>query len=1175
MPGLNFRGLDLTNPINRLAAGFAAVVVNVRDYLKGGFALRNPLSPAIISALPTPIHTVRRLNDSTPNGPSSGYSLIIGAGTSIYCWNVDIGLVLVATGLTGNPVSMLPFRPNTSVQPWMYVADSSAFGLVTLLTKYLISGDVVDFISNGMLKVRSDGLTYKMGIEEPQLAPIVSTSNSNISTSGTLFATDIPWTNYTGANPDYNFGETNGYPDPTPDGTPPFIVNVLNASFVTVTLTGTATINGGAKTPASAGPSTGLSTNPGHYVQISGTGHTPASATVVTGAFTDGSGNVIPAGVAPLFVPSVVDVGAVNGVSQAIVVPSGAVAFQIGINSTGNTFHSNSGSFAITVVVTTNALPSVTSILGTLNLAYWGDSPTSGAVGGYIWKNPDDPSGSGPTRSISNAVGTATGNSFIFDATFTAGEPGLPGIGGGAVPMEWTTLSPESVAIGENPVFPSPITATYPSQTTYTNFNFCVYGNMYFPAAGAYRLILTSHDDCMWGIGGGITLISAVATGSGEGGGVALSTSGQTITVVNGYPLLPRETYTSGDAGKYAQTTYVIGVPNAGIYPVEIDYDFWGTGHTTADVGRILLLQAGSTPGGSPTVIPPLSSSVRQAVQYRYVYRSSATGATSNPSPESSPETVPVTANTLTSFWSDDPQVDVVDYYRLDSVTSDFTYVATGPNDDLGAVSGTNTAISDSLTDTELGTQLLNFDNFEPFPITDLPQKGTVNVSGGVITWVSGGAIGGTATGFNIRWLAGTVILIGSPTSLAYVFIARPTSNTSVTIPGVPDGTNLAYEIEEPILAAQPLPYLWGPSDNIPFACGCGDPINQGTMYWCEGNNLDAAPETNQINLTDPSEALINGCYTGGVAIVSTIKRAIEVVPNYFNALATATGTIGTTWSVRTTGINRGLFIPRCLCVSGGGLVYFRVDDGIQISQSGGEGKSITDESLYPLFPHEGNVPTAIIRNGITIYPPDDTQPQLQKFSYQNGYCYYDHVGTDGNPHTLVFDESAMGWIYDLYNPSVTIHAPDEGESTQGCLVGCSDGTIRQFASAGVSTEAVTGTVLTAAVGGVGFNHFFQITIEYSSVATVALTFLAADTGDGSYAPNALVLPATGGAITKYTTKVSPNKWKLLQMQFQSSDPALQVYCEGLVMNAKSWGSSGQYEPINPFTPSGGAGGQA
>jgi hypothetical protein len=866
--------------------------------------------------------------------------------------------------------------------------------------------------------------------------------------------------------------------------------------------------------------------------------------------------------VAPLYVQSVTDIGGNIGV--AIPVPYGAQQFQVGINSTGNTFSSNSGSFALAATVTTNTLPTTTAILGNLTLYYWGDSPTSGPVASYIWKNPDDPGGGGPTRSISNAVGSTSGNSFIFDATFTSGIPGLPGVGNGTVPMEWTDLSPESVAIGENPVFASPITATYPNNTQFANFNFCLVGNIYFPSSGNYTLVLTNKDDLIWGIGGGVSLVSATESGSGEGSGVGLSSSGQTITVVGGYPLLPRDNYTSGSDDDYAQTTVVISVPSAGIYPIEIDYDYWYRAE------RILLLECSATAGGSATIIPPLPASVRQETQYRYVYRSSATGALSNPSPESAAETVPVTANTVTSYWSDDPQVDVVDYYRVDSTTEDFTYVATGPNDNPGA-GGTNTPITDSLTDTDLGTQLIEYDNFEPFPSIDLPQKGILNSSGGVLTWVSGGAIGGSQTGFNVRWLAGTVILIGSPTSLDYTLIARPTSTSSMTIPGVPDGTNLAYQIAEPILAAQPLPYLFGPTDNINFCFGVGDPLRPGTFYWCKGSNLDSAPDTNQLDVTDPSEPLVNGAMSGGIGVLGSIRRWWIITPNFFNALATATGTSGSTWTLRATSISRGLFIPRCLAVTGSGGFYFRVDDGIHYSQGGQGSKSITDETLYPLFSHEGSAPQAITRNGITIVPPDDTQPELQKFSYQDGYLYYDYVGTDDNPHTLVFDEIG-GWIYDAYSVPATIHAANEGESVQGILVGCNDGSVRMLESGG--TETVTGTVLAAAFGGVGWQGMFQLTVEYESEAAVTLSFVVADEGNGSYAPSSVTLPSTSGSPTKYTFKVSPNKYKLLQMQFQSTDPDLAVYLDGCIAQVRDWGSSGPYRSVNPFTPSGGEGGQ-
>lgn len=1104
--------------------------------------------------LPDPPHTIRRLNDSTPNGPPAGYVLVIGAAGKMYVNNSQ-----VASGMSGNPVSMVPFRPNTSPQPDMYIGDSS---LAVSIPSYIASGYGT---VAGMLKIRSDGLTTKMGIKEPQLAPVVSTAPANVSVKGTLNATDIPWTNYAGQNPDFNYGESSGSPDPTPDGTPPFIIDVANANTVTITsLTGTATINGGSKTPTSAGPTPG-STNPGGYVQVGGI--VPGSVSVVVGAFTDGDGNVMPLGVAPLYVTSVVDVGGNIGV--AITVPYGAQQFQIGINSTGNTFSSNLGSFALAATVTTDALPAVTSILGNMNLWYWDDSPTSGGVASYIWKNPDDPGGGGPPRSTSNAVGTTTGNSFIFDATFTAGIPALPGIGDPTVPMLWATLNPDEVVIAENPVFPAPLTKTNPNNTQFANFNFCLTGSIYFPQAGDYTFVLTNHDDMMWGIGGGVTLVSATPSGSGESGSVGLSSSGQTITVVSGLPLLPRQNYSSGLGGNYAKTTVVVNVPGPGIYPIEVDYDYWY--HS----GRILLIMADPTPGAGPAIIPPLPQSVRQETQYRGVYRSTATGALSNPSPASAAETVPVTSNTITIPFSLDPQVDVVDYYRIDSVTADYTYVNTGPNDGLGPVIGGvqyNTPVTDSLLDTDLGTQLLEYDNFEPFPSIDLPQKGICSVSGGVITWVSGGAIGGSQTGFNPRWLGGTIILIGSPTSLPYTLIARPTSTTTMEIPNVPDGTNLAYQIPEPILAAQPIPYLWGPSDNIPFTLGVGDPLRPGTLYWCKGNNLDSAPDTNQQDLTDPSEALVNGVLVGGKSVVFTISRAIAVVPNFFNDQSTATGTTGDTWSVRTTPINRGLYYPRCLCVSGGGNVYFSVDDGIHVSPGGLQSKSITDDTLYPLFPHEGSAPQPIVRAGITIYPPDPSQPLKHKFSYDNGYMYWNHVGTDGNPHTLVFDEAAGGWIYDLYSVAATIHAANEGPSAQGTLVGCRDGSVRLLATGG--SETVTGTALTGAVGGVGWQALYQVTVEYSSEAAVNLSFIAADEGNGSYAPAAVTLPSTSGQITKYTFKVSANKWKLLEFQFQSTDPDMAIYLDGCVCQVRDWGATGPYKAVNPFAGGGGEGGQ-
>ena len=1030
-------GMNTVKSSDLLQSGEYPYLQNVRAYLQDRIVGRNTQSAPIIT-IDSSVQSLARMNDTTPAGPASGFVLIsTDTGGGVYA-----GASKVASGLSGTPDSIIPFRPNASVQPWAYIADSS-HGAV-LDTKYALDDSSAIFDCFGQIKVRSDGLVHKTGIQEPPLAPTVSTGNTSVTTSGGLEAKAIPWTNYAGQNPNYDYGESDGEPDPTPDGTAPFIVDCANASTITIaTLTGTADINGDASaTPTTLGPSTAVSTNPGHYIQIAGTGMTPATATVVVGAFTDGNGNVVAAGVAPLFVPSVVDVGAVIGVANAIQVPYGAQAFQIGINSTGDTFSSNSGSFSISAEVTTDALPPYTGVLGQLSLYYWGDSPTSGGVASYLWKNPGD-AGGGIPRSTSNAVGTTTGNSFIFDATFTAGLPGLPGTGTENVPMQWYSLSPESAVIGSAPVFPSPITVTYPSNTDYSNFNFCLYGKIYIPEAGQYTFVLTNHDDCIWGIQDA-TLISATPSGSGEGGSVGLSSSGQTITVAQGYPLLPRQNYTSGEGGDYAQTTVVVSFAAAGIYGIEIDFDYWF--HS----GRILLLEGSPTPSASPTIIPPLTQAVRTNVSYAGKYRSSLTGAQSNPSPTTTAQTTPVLASTVSLPYSPDPQVDKCDFYRQDVGLPNYTYVATGPNTDPP------TAITDALTDLEAANnQQLTYDDFEPVPSIDLPQTGVVDVSGGVVTWVSGDQ-------FNTRWLPGTVMLIGYPTQLAYNFVSRPTSATEVVIPGVPDGTSLIYNIAEPILANQPLPSMWGPTDNTSYMFACNDPMRPGTLYFSKGNAPDSWPDTNQIEVTSPSEPLMNGYIIGGIGQVFSTERAWWIYPTFTTALATVSGVSGQPFNLIESVNDRGLYIRTCICTEAGKNGFFRAKDGIYISPSGQGSRPISDP-IYNLFPHEEasgtSVPGPAKIGSYTVYPPDDTKPNAQKLSFAYGYLYYDYQDVNGDPRTLVYDAAAKGWSVDVGTPAFTVHAPIVGQGANGTYTGCVDGSVRMLS--GEASEAATSVVAT------------------------------------------------------------------------------------------------------------------
>jgi hypothetical protein len=1101
---IEFHGLDLAHPINRIRAGFCALAVNVRAFLRGGFALRNPLSAALYT-LSAAVQSIARLNDTTPAGPSSGYAILsVDADGNLYNGNTKI-----ATGLSGNPVSFAPFQPNQSVRPFMYLGDSAAAGDVT------VTGG---FTCSGMIKVSSTGLVRKTGIKEPQYPPIVGVNTVNVTQWLSLPANTPPWTNISGVNANYNYSGSDIQPPyPTAIATP------VPGSTVTLTVTGTATVNRATHAPGDAG--THAANYPGDFI---------TSPKIVVFAFTDADGNIIAQSTVSGAPPVVGNVGA----SATLTVPAGAAQLQIGINSQGGTFSANSGAFLVEAVVSTSAITQVASLVGLVNAAVFGDSPHSGPVAEYIWKNPND-GGTGIARTLGTAQATASNNSLIFDSTPEDGT----------VPVLWSTLDSAGATVGSINLFSPAL-----ESDGYQDFNACITGSLWIPQGGTYAIQIQNKDQIMFGIGGGAT----------STGGAVYGAMGQAITVASGLPLL--FVSTPNGTGTHVTNTVSVTFPAAGIYPFEIDWDYWY--HS----GRSLIVEMAPTPGAAVAVIPPLPQGVRTGVRYWGKYRATETGAQSNPGQASPIQQTPVLANTILMPYSSDPQANKWDCYRQDDALANPTYVATGPNDGLGGtINGEvyNTAIEDTLSDlAAANNQIMAEDDFEPFPSIDTPKSGVVTIVDGVVTWKSGDK-------FDTRWLPGTLMLIGSPTQNAYSLVARPLSTTQLVIPNIPDtigtsgGAGVPYDIAQPKLAQQPLPYLFGPTDNIPFQCGVGDPLRPGTIYWCKGNNLDSAPDTNQQNLTDPSEALVNGAMSSGYAIVFSIKRAWVMQPNLAMATATAEGTQGQTWSFRTTEIKRGLFIPRCLYVEGSGKTLFRVDDGIEFSQSGGPSESVTDETLYPLFAHEGSTPTAITRNGVTIYPPDDTKPDLQQFSGQGPYVYYNYIGTDGNRYTLVFDINAMAWVLDLTTPKATTHASNQGQSVQGVLVGCSDFTIRQFSSSG--TEAVTGTVATPAIGLRGWGHCGALVIEYTSADTVTLTGIVQDADNGSYAPSAITLPATT-TPTKYFVKPSPNKWKWLNWQFQSTDPALKVYMDGCVAYCKPWGSDAEYEPIQMFGQSGGEG---
>lgn len=451
---------------------------------------------------------------------------------------------------------------------------------------------------------------------------------------------------------------------------------------------------------------------------------------------------------------------------------------------------------------------------------------------------------------------------------------------------------------------------------------------------------------------------------------------------------------------------------------------------------------------------------------------------------------------------SGDPQVDKIDWYRMGGALPNFIYVGTSPN--------TTTPFVDTLSDlAAVGNPILEFDNYEPFPGIGLPLAGVVSVAAGTVA----GTMQVTVTsGDNLplNLLPGTDMLIGI---IAYTTYNRPTSTTAVTVilpagQSVPSpSTGLTYNIAEPALAATPSPVLWGPTPDNGGAFSFGlDPINTGDLLWTKGNNFDAAPDTNRLAVTSPSEPLMNGTITSELSTVFSTDRFWLIYPNFGDVLAQVTGVAGSQWTLIQSAATRGLYMRYAIDALGA-MIAWRAKDCICVSMGGGPEKSISDQ-IYNLFPHGGQQPSSVVIGGFTVYPPDDTKPNAQTVKIAPEYIFYDYQDTTGTQRTLIYDRQAKGWSVDTYTPLVNCHLWAVGPVAQ-ILTGCTDGTVRQMITGG--TETGTAVMITRSENGGDSRAFKRLgdvfvkaSVAASKPVTVALWRSRITTAITGFSPTSL-----------------------------------------------------------------------
>lgn len=346
---------------------------------------------------------------------------------------------------------------------------------------------------------------------------------------------------------------------------------------------------------------------------------------------------------------------------------------------------------------------------------------------------------------------------------------------------------------------------------------------------------------------------------------------------------------------------------------------------------------------------------------WSYRYRSSLTGARSNPSPPIRGGVIPRRqAIAIAGVSSSDPQVDLIDWFRLGGTLPTWTYDGTTPNNDPNFLATYGDAQI-------LGGETLDFDVYQPWPSTGADSQGVVNVAGSAVQWVSGDP-------FNVNWIPGTQILInGQPYTL---YAQPPNGNFLEIVENAGALAAAAYTIAKPTVIGGLQDTLSDDYNGVHFSVG--DRANPGSLRWTTGNDPDATSLSNRLDVTTGSEPLMNVFLWDGVPFVWSSDNLYRVGDDptgvsQFRAYVTPCG--------------RGLWSKWAFCVTPQGVVFL-AKDGLYLTNGGSPAISLSDPDLYRLFPHDG-VDGVAVRG---YNPPDMTRFANLRLTYVDGYVYFDYA---------------------------------------------------------------------------------------------------------------------------------------------------------------------------------------
>ena len=137
-----------------------------------------------------------------------------------------------------------------------------------------------------------------------------------------------------------------------------------------------------------------------------------------------------------------------------------------------------------------------------------------------------------------------------------------------------------------------------------------------------------------------------------------------------------------------------------------------------------------------------------------------------------------------------------------------------------------------------------------------------------------------------------------------------------------------------------PMGRAWGPFVGS-YIFACGDPYRPSVCYWTNYGRPDGASDLNEVQVTSTVTPLQNGFIFGGNPFVFTKDKLYAL--DWSGPFATPA------FVPRETPIGMGLSAPEALAVGTHG-VFFLSKDGIYVTDGQTYAKSITEDSLKPIF---------------------------------------------------------------------------------------------------------------------------------------------------------------------------------------------------------------------------------